>query len=71
MQKLLGLGMCIGCGYCVDLCPYRAIVPTGGTIWFNYNLCAGCAYCQPESVCPVGAFYEGEPDPRFQDRLFY
>jgi heterodisulfide reductase subunit A len=56
---------CIGCGKCVDVCPYKAITLTEETREFeditmkiekssiNSALCKGCGTCA--ATCPVGA----------------
>ena len=56
---------CIGCGKCVDVCPYNAISLTEETMEFedismtikkssiNSALCKGCGTCA--ATCPVGA----------------
>jgi heterodisulfide reductase subunit A len=58
--------VCIGCGMCVSVCPYRA----PGLVWssgrrvctVNAALCKGCGSCA--TVCPSGAMqqlgYSGE-----------
>jgi len=50
--------ICIGCGRCVDICPYNAIklVPRGFGVFksrINDALCKGCGACAAE--CPTGA----------------
>lgn len=36
---------CIGCGFCVDSCPERALVKCGDKIKPNYTLCTTCGLC--------------------------
>lgn len=44
---------CIGCGRCINVCPYNAITMVGGKAIINQSLCTGCRKCI--ASCPVGA----------------
>lgn len=44
---------CIGCGTCVDICPFDAIELNEGKSVVNYEKCMGCGVCQ--TACPNGA----------------
>jgi electron transfer flavoprotein alpha subunit len=44
--------LCIGCGLCVQQCPYDAIIMDGDIARIDEN-CVLCGYCVP--VCPVSA----------------
>lgn len=45
---------CIGCGICIDICPYRAIQLTNSTAEYTLSEdCFLCGHCQ--AVCPVDA----------------
>lgn len=44
---------CVGCGKCVDLCPFQAITLVDGKSAVNYEKCMGCQVC--ETTCPNGA----------------
>lgn len=46
-----------GCCRCVDVCPHQAIVLEPGPI-IDPAKCSGCLLC--ESVCPTGAFADGD-----------
>ncbi len=46
--------LCIGCGICIDICPYRAIRLTNSTAdYILHEDCFLCGHCQ--AVCPVDA----------------
>lgn len=45
--------ICSGCGLCVSVCPYTAIVLEEGKAKINEALCKGCGSCA--AVCPSGA----------------
>ncbi|MCF8111628.1 MAG: ATP-binding protein [Desulfobacteraceae bacterium] len=49
---------CTGCGKCVEICRFNAIVNIADTIMTFPELCHGCGGCQ--AVCPAGAIEEGE-----------
>jgi ferredoxin len=38
-------GLCIGCGACVDACPFHAITIRGETAEVDSKLCMGCGVC--------------------------
>ncbi len=44
---------CIGCGMCVEGCPFSAIAELNGTVQINRDQCMGCGVCV--SICEQGA----------------
>lgn len=44
---------CIGCGKCVEICPFEAITLLDGKSVVDYDKCMGCQAC--ETTCPTGA----------------
>jgi len=44
---------CIGCGICVDRCPFGAFTQGDAGITFGASRCRGCALCV--QTCPTGA----------------
>ena len=50
---------CNGCGYCVDICPQKAIGIDNGVAVVNQELCINCGICV--ATCPLGAIYEVTP----------
>ncbi len=44
---------CIGCGFCVDMCPYQALDLVDGKLEIIEALCKGCGTCV--ATCPTGA----------------
>ncbi|MFC1786722.1 CoB--CoM heterodisulfide reductase iron-sulfur subunit A family protein [Halobacteriota archaeon] len=44
---------CIGCGFCVDMCPYQALSMVDGKLEIIEALCKGCGTCV--ATCPTGA----------------
>ncbi len=60
-------GACIGCGACVDICPFGALSMAGDVAVVN-ELCTACGACLP--VCPVDALslpHPTEAVPRTSD----
>jgi heterodisulfide reductase subunit A len=45
--------LCVGCGDCLPVCPYTAIVRVDGKAQVNAALCKGCGTCV--AACPAGA----------------
>ncbi|TFF91156.1 4Fe-4S dicluster domain-containing protein [Candidatus Thorarchaeota archaeon] len=45
--------ICVGCGACVEACPYRAITVRNRKAHINHEGCLGCGACM--HVCPQGA----------------
>ena len=51
--------ICTGCGVCVEICRFDAIVPDGSVYQVDKLACEGCGYCQ--RVCKYEAIELGEP----------
>jgi heterodisulfide reductase subunit A len=47
--------LCVGCGVCVEVCPYQAreLDPSRHVVVVNPVLCEGCGACA--AACPSGA----------------
>ena len=45
--------LCVGCGACVDVCPYKAIELRGDKAEFVLEECFSCDHCR--AVCPADA----------------
>ena len=52
-EAVIDPGMCAGCGDCVKVCHFDAILPEGGIYKVLPVECEGCGYCA--RICPVGA----------------
>lgn len=52
-QIIIDTAQCTGCGICVEICPYRAIVLQDGRAVTVLDDCFLCGHCQ--AVCPVNA----------------
>lgn len=52
---------CIGCGACVDVCPFGAIVMQDGKAFIT-EACTACGACI--DVCPVGAIIREDEGPK-------
>jgi nitroreductase/NAD-dependent dihydropyrimidine dehydrogenase PreA subunit len=52
-QVIIDQGKCTGCGVCVTICPYRAIVLAEDKAEYILEECFLCGQCQ--AVCPVDA----------------
>ncbi len=50
---LINRQLCIGCGLCVEVCPYRAIELEDGVAEYTLESCFTCGHCL--AVCPEGA----------------
>ena len=50
---------CLGCGYCIDVCPQKAITIEHNVAVIHQELCTQCGTCI--EVCPVGAIHELTP----------
>jgi heterodisulfide reductase subunit A len=46
-------GLCMGCGVCVEICPYDALAlnPEKGTVDVIEVLCEGCGACVSSCIC--------------------
>ena len=45
--------ICIGCGLCVERCPFSAFSMRNGDVTLDASLCRGCGLCA--NTCPTGA----------------
>ena len=54
-QVIIDKGKCTGCGVCVTICPYRAIVLVEDKAAYILEECFLCGQCQ--AVCPVEAVF--------------
>jgi nitroreductase/NAD-dependent dihydropyrimidine dehydrogenase PreA subunit len=52
-QVIIDKGKCTGCGVCVKICPYRAIILVDERAEYILEDCFFCGHCQ--AVCPVNA----------------
>jgi heterodisulfide reductase subunit A-like polyferredoxin/coenzyme F420-reducing hydrogenase delta subunit len=52
-----------GCGFCISVCPYDAIVREGLRIKVEAVSCEGCGACI--SVCPTSALKFNDPSPEY------
>ena len=54
--------ICIGCGLCMEVCPFGLPIPTstGKFCISNVNLCTECSACKRN--CPVGAIFMQEQE---------
>jgi len=50
---------CTGCGYCIDVCPQKAITIENNVAVIHQELCVQCGTCI--EACPVGAIHELAP----------
>jgi len=50
---------CTGCGYCIDVCPQKAITIENNVAVIHQELCVQCGTCI--EACPVGAIRELAP----------
>jgi len=53
VKPILNVGLCDGCGDCVEVCPTQAISLTSGKAVVNKASCNGCGICVP--ACGKGA----------------
>jgi len=54
-QLIVNTDDCIGCGECVEVCPYNAIEVINGDAVIDPSLCHFCYRCIEQ--CPEGAIY--------------
>lgn len=54
-QLLVNTEACIGCGECVEVCPYNAVEVIDGDAVIDPSLCHFCYRCVEQ--CPEGAIY--------------
>jgi uncharacterized Fe-S center protein len=61
--------LCAGCGSCLDVCIFDAIVISAGRAYIDHEQCTGCGECM--SVCFMAGIAPDEQDgvPRFQNRV--
>ena len=52
-KPIIDLKKCIGCGSCVNNCPFKALFLKSNKAKLNYFLCEGCGVC--EIICPQKA----------------
>jgi ferredoxin len=53
---------CIGCGKCVEVCPFEAIILVDNLAYIDFEKCKLCRKCAP--VCPTDAIHEINFPPR-------
>ena len=58
---------CIGCGKCVEVCPFKLRILEEGKASVNPRLCAGCGRCLKE--CPEGAISIDIQDPELIEKF--
>ena len=58
---------CIGCGKCVEVCPFKLRILEEGKSSVDPKLCVGCGRCVRE--CPEGAILIDVQDPELIDKL--
>jgi Na+-translocating ferredoxin:NAD+ oxidoreductase RNF subunit RnfB len=56
---------CVGCGACMDICPFRALLAVADTVKVNESACMGCGLCitpcPAEAIALVRDPSKGEP----------
>ncbi|MHA2473147.1 MAG: ATP-binding protein [Promethearchaeota archaeon] len=58
---------CVGCGKCVEVCPFNLRILEEGRSSVDTNRCVGCGRCLP--VCPEGAISIDVQDPELIDKF--
>ena len=58
---------CIGCGKCVEVCPFNLRIVEEGKSSVDPKLCLGCGRCV--DVCPNGAISFDVQDPEVIDKF--
>jgi electron transport complex protein RnfB len=58
---------CIGCGKCVEVCAYDAIVMVNNLAYIDFEKCKLCRKCAP--VCPTEAIHEINFPPRKEKEM--
>jgi ferredoxin len=48
---------CLGCGACIDICPFKALLAMEDTVKVNESVCMGCGLCITQ--CPAEAIALG------------
>jgi UDP-glucose 4-epimerase len=58
---------CVGCGKCVEVCPFNLRILEEGRSSVDPNRCVGCGRCLP--VCPEGAISIDVQDPELIEKF--
>ena len=67
MTITVDMDKCIGCGKCVEICPYKLRVLEEGKSFVDSNKCVGCGRCV--DACPQGAISFDVQDPELIDKF--
>ena len=52
-QAVIDADACSGCGRCMEICRFNAVVPEAGLFKIEAGDCEGCGYCS--RICPASA----------------
>lgn len=61
--------LCAGCGSCLAVCLYDAIVFRAGRAWIDHEVCTGCGECMNACFMAGIAPEDAAGIPRFQERV--
>ena len=62
MVAIVDAAQCVGCGYCVDICPVAGVVLNEAMVAvIDKDACMGCGVCEYE--CPALAVVMGDDLP--------